>query len=102
MFIQKSKKFHENKDGSVSVYPRYRLMKAYRDVEGKPCKRVVLSMGSLEGMDQARPEKLADMLTEMIEKGQCVMCDDNMLYEKAMEYYANTVRHVMPRRTIHA
>lgn len=88
MFIQLAKRFHENKDGSISVYPNYRLMKAYRDTDGKPRKRAVLSLGALEGMTDADREELADLLTVMIETGQCVFCEDRTLYEMALSYYA--------------
>jgi len=88
MFIQLSKRFHENKDGSISVYPNYRLVKAYRDAEGKPRKRAVLSLGALENVSQEDRDTLADMLTEMIETGQNILCEKSNLYEMALTYYA--------------
>ena len=88
MFIQLAKRFHENKDGSISVYPNYRLMKAYRDTDGKPRKRAVLSLGPLEGMTDADRDELADLLTVIIETGQCVLCENRALYEMALSYYA--------------
>lgn len=88
MFIQLAKRFHENKNGSISVYPNYRLMKAYRDTDGKPRKRAVLSLGALEGMTDADRDELADLLTVIIETGQCVLCENRTLYEMALSYYA--------------
>ncbi len=87
MFITKAKKYHQNEDGQIEAYYYYRLTKSFRDASGKIRKASVLCLGELNGFSAEQRDELADMLTEMIEKGQSVMCDDKHLYEKAMELY---------------
>ena len=88
MYISKAKKYRDMKDGTAKAYPYYRLTKSYRDSNGRPCTRSVLCLGELEGFEKEERDKLADMLTSMIEKGQYVMSDNPKLYEKALELYA--------------
>lgn len=88
MFISQAKKFHQNADKTVSVYEYYRLMKAFRTPEGKPRKCAVLCLGTLDGFDRQERDELADILTSMIEKGQCVLCGNARLYDTALGFYA--------------
>ena len=88
MYISKAKKYRDMKDGTAKAYPYYRLTKSYRDSNGRPCTRSVLCLGELEGFEKEERDKLADMLTSMIEKGQYVMSDNPKLYEKALKLYA--------------
>ena len=41
-------------------------------------------LGELPGFDKDERNRLASMLTTMIEDGQSVMCDSKKLYEEAM------------------
>lgn len=88
MFIRKVDRFYRKQDGTLAAYDYYHLTKSYRDAKGKKHNRRVLGMGRLEEFTEHEREELADMLTVMIEKGQCVMHEDRHLYEKAMELYA--------------
>ena len=72
----------------MAAYDYYHLTKSYRDAKGKKHNRCVLGMGRLEEFTRGEREELADMLTVMIEKGQCVMHENIQLYEKAIELYA--------------
>ena len=72
----------------VVAYDYHHLTKSYRDAKGKKHNRCVLGMGRLEEFTRGEREELADMLTVMIEKGQCVMHENIQLYEKAIELYA--------------
>ena len=88
MFIRKVDRFYRKQDGTVAAYDYYHLTKSYRDAKGKKHNRCVLGMGRLEEFTRGEREELADMLTVMIEKGQCVMHENIQLYEKAIELYA--------------
>lgn len=88
MYITKAKKYREMKDGTVIGYPYYRLSKSYRDADGNPRTCSVLCLGELVDFSKKERDELADMLTSMIEKGQCVMSENRQLYEKALELYA--------------
>lgn len=88
MFIEKAKSFHEKKDGTIEKYEYYRLRKSYRDANDDTHHRTVLSLGRLDGFTNLERNELADILTVMIEKGQCVMHENRQLYEKAIELYA--------------
>ena len=65
----------------------YRLTKSYIDKNGKTKHRSVLCLGELPGFDKDERNRLAAMLTTMIEDGQSVMCDNKKLYEEAMSQY---------------
>ena len=52
----------------------YRLTKSYIDKNGKTKHRSVLCLGELPGFDKDERNRLAAMLTTMIEDGQSVMC----------------------------
>ncbi len=88
MFIRKVDRFYRKQDGTLAAYNYYHLTKSYRDAKGKKHNRCVLGMGRLEGFTKREREELADMLTVMIENGQCVMHENRQLYEKAIELYA--------------
>ena len=57
------------------------------DKDGKTKHRSVLCLGELPGFDKDERNRLAAMLTTMIEDGQSVMCDNKKLYEEAMSQY---------------
>lgn len=65
----------------------YRLTKSYIDKDGNTKHRSVLCLGELPGFDKDERNRLAAMLTTMIEDGQSVMCDNPKLYEEAMSQY---------------
>ena len=65
----------------------YHLTKSYIDKDGKTKHRSVLCLGELPGFDKDERNRLAAMLTTMIEDGQSVMCDNKKLYEEAMSQY---------------
>ncbi|MEG1581327.1 MAG: transposase, partial [Bacteroidaceae bacterium] len=44
-------------------------------------------LGTLDGFTKTERNELADMLTSMIEEGQSMMHDNQLLYEKAMDFY---------------
>jgi len=65
----------------------YRLTKSYIDKDGNTKHRSVLCLGELPGFDKDERNRLAAMLTTMIEDGQSVMCNNPKLYEEAMSQY---------------
>ena len=65
----------------------YRLTKSYIDKNGKTKHRSVLCLGELPGFDKDERNRLAAMLTTMIEDGQSVMCNNPKLYEESMSQY---------------
>lgn len=69
-------------------YTYYRLCESYRDENGKTKQRTVLGLGELPECDgeEARAE-LAGLLTEMIERGECRICDHPVLYDAALRLY---------------
>ena len=87
MYISKAKKYRDQGDGTAIAYDYYRLTKSYIDKDGKTKHRSVLCLGELPGFDKDERNRLADMLTTMIEDGQSVMCDNKKLYEEAMSQY---------------
>ena len=91
MFITKVTKYRKDAvTGAIYAYPYYRLSMSYR-CDGATCKRTVMGLGSLEGLTKAQRDRLADLLTLMIEKGETVLCEDVKLYEMALDFY-NTYR----------
>ena len=48
---------------------------------------IFLCLGELSGFGKDERNRLASMLTTMIEDGQSVMCDNKKLYEEAMSQY---------------
>lgn len=84
MYIFKAKKYRDQGDGTAIAYDYYRLTKSYIDKDGKTKHRCVLCLGELPGFDKDERNRLASMLTTMIEDGQSVMCDSKKLYEEAM------------------
>ena len=87
MYISKAKKYRDQGDGTAIAYDYYRLTKSYIDKDGKTKHRSVLCLGELPGFDKDERNRLASMLTTMIEDGQSVMCDSKKLYEEAMSQY---------------
>ena len=87
MSISKAKKYRYQGDGTAIAYDYYRLTKSYIDKDGKTKHRSVLCLGELPGFDKDERNRLAAMLTTMIEDGQSVMCDNKKLYEEAMSQY---------------
>lgn len=90
MFIKPSKKW-KNPEGDQSImvpYTYYRLCESYRDESGKTKQRTILGLGELPECDgeESRSE-LAGLLTEMIETGECRICDNPRLYEAALRLY---------------
>lgn len=100
MYISKAKKYRDQGDGTAIAYDYYCLTKSYIDKDGKTKHRSVLCLGELPGFDKDERNRLASMLTTMIEDGQSVMCDDKKLYEEAMSQYVKYRTASMPRRTI--
>ena len=101
MYISKAKKYRDQGDGTAIAYDYYRLTKSYIDKDGKTKHRSVLCLGELPGFDKDERNRLASMLTTMIEDGQSVMCDNKKLYEEAMSQYVKyRVAASMSRRTI--
>ena len=74
MYISKAKKYRDQGDGTAIAYDYYRLTKSYIDKDGKTKHRSVLCLGELPGFDKDERNRLAAMLTTMIEDGQSVMC----------------------------
>ena len=88
MYISKAKKYRDQGDGTAIAYDYYRLTKSYIDKDGKTKHRSALCLGELPGFDKDERNRLASMLTTMIEDGQSVMCDNKKkLYEEAMSQY---------------
>lgn len=87
MYISKAKKYRDQGDGTAIAYDYYRLTKSYIDKDGRTRHRSVLCLGELPGFDKDERNRLASMLTTMIEDGQSVMCDNQKLYEEAMSQY---------------
>ena len=87
MYISKAKKYRDQGDGTAIAYDYYRLTKSYIDKDGKTKHRSVLCLGELPGFDKDERNRLAAMLTAMIEDGQSVMCDNRKLYEEVMSQY---------------
>ena len=87
MQITKKKSFTRQEDGTYLGHDVYRLTKSYRDADGRERKAHVLYLGGLEGFTESDRKELAAMLTQMIERGQSVLSDNAVLYEKAMELY---------------
>ena len=87
MYISKAKKYRDQGDGTAIAYDYYRLSKSYIDKDGKTKHRSVLCLGELSGFGKDERNRLASMLTTMIEDGQSVMCDNKKLYEEAMSQY---------------
>ena len=87
MFITKVKKFRQDADGRYTGYTYYRLSRSYRDSQGRGRKEHVLCLGELPGLTKRDRDELADMLTEMIERGQSVMSDRPWLQDLAMGFY---------------
>ena len=87
MYIYKAKKYRDQGDGTAIAYDYYRLTKSYIDKDGKTKHRSVLCLGELSGFGKDERNRLASMLTTMIEDGQSVMCDNKKLYEEAMSQY---------------
>ena len=73
MYISKAKKYRNQGDGTAIAYNYYRLTKH----------RSVLCLGGLPGFGKDERNRLASMLTTMIEDGQSVMCNNKKLYEEA-------------------
>lgn len=88
MYISTAKKYRRKEDGSYEPYDYYRLTRSYRDSEGRTRKASVLCLGTLDGFTADDRDRLADILTRMIEMGQYELCDNEVLYEKALEMYA--------------
>lgn len=87
MYISKAKKYRDQGDGTAIAYDYYRLTKSYIDKDGKTKHRSVLCLGELSGFGKDERNRLASMLTTMIEDGQSMMCDNKNLYEEAMSQY---------------
>ena len=87
MYISKAKKYRDQGDGTAIAYDYYRLTKSYIDKDGKTKHRSVLCLGELPGFDKDERNRLAAMLTTMIEDRQSVICDNKKLYEEAMSQY---------------
>lgn len=87
MYISKAKKYRDQGDGTAIAYDYYRLTKSYIDKDSKTKHRSVLCLGELPGFDKDERNRLASMLTTIIENGQSVMCDNKKLYEEAMSQY---------------
>ena len=85
--IPKKKSFTRQEDGTYLGHDVYRLTKSYRDADGRERKAHVLYLGGFEGFTESDRKELAAMLTQMIERGQSVLSDNAVLYEKAMELY---------------
>jgi len=100
MYISKAKKYRDQGDGTAIAYNYYHLTKSYIDKDGKTKHRSVLCLGELPGFDKDERNRLASMLTTMIEDRQSVMCDNKKLYEEAMSQYVKYRAASMPRRTI--
>lgn len=100
MYISKAKKYRDQGDGTAIAYDYYRLTKSYIDKDGKTKHRSVLCLGELPGFDKDERNRLAAMLTAMIEDGQSVMCDNRKLYEEAMSQYVKYRSSKYARRTI--
>jgi transposase len=92
MFIKAVKKWRQGDDGLGYPYQYYRLCESYRNENGKACRRMVIGLGELTELplEQDRTA-LAELLTLMIEKGEYVMSENPIVYEKALEVY-NTYR----------
>ena len=88
MFITKVKKYRQDADGRYTGYTYYRLSKSRRTPDGCVRKEHVLCLGELPGLTKRDRDELADMLTEMVERGQSVMSDRPGLHELALEFYA--------------
>lgn len=88
MYISTAKKYRKKEDGSIEAYDYYRLTRSYRDADGKTRKQSVLCLGTLDGFTATERGELADLLTRLIETGQYELCENEALYEKAMEMYA--------------
>ena len=80
-------KYRDQGDGTAIAYDYYRLTKSYIDKDGKTKHRSALCLGEFPGFDKDERNRLASMLTTMIEDGQSVMCDNKKLYEEAMSQY---------------
>ncbi|MEH2916546.1 hypothetical protein V7U47_15235 [Segatella copri] len=87
MYISKAKKYRDQGDGTAIAYDYYRLTKSYIDKDGKTKHRSVLCLVERSGFGKDERNRLASMLTTMIEDGQSVMCDNKKLYEEAMSQY---------------
>lgn len=90
MFIKPSKKWRnpEGNDSIMVPYTYYRLCESYRDADGKTKQRTVLGLGELLDFPTERDrQELADLLTEMIGKGETRLCDKPKLYEAALGFY---------------
>ena len=87
MYISKAKKYRDQGDGTAIAYDYYRLTKSYIDKDGKTKHRSVLCLGELPGFDKDERNRLAAMLTTMIEDGQSVMCDNKKLYKERGCYF---------------
>lgn len=88
MYISTAKKYRKKEDGTIEAYDYYRLTRSYRDADGKTRKQSVLCLGTLDGFTAGERDELADLLTRIIETGQYEFCENEALYEKAMEMYA--------------
>ena len=63
MFIRKVDK---KNPGSGKHYTYHRLVESYRSVSGKPRQRVLLNLGTLEGLPAGKHKLLADRIEELL------------------------------------
>ena len=73
MFIRKVQKKNE---GSLKRYTYYRLVESYRSTAGKPRQRMVLSLGTLDGLAPGKHKLLADRIEALL-LGQPEMFPEN-------------------------
>ena len=99
MYISKAKKYRDQGDGTAIAYDYYRLTKSYIDKDGKTKHRSVLCLGELPGFDKDERNRLASMLTTMIEDGQSVMCV--MKKNNLVHFYYLLQHQILDGCTIH-
>ena len=92
MFITKARQYHKDTDGKFVAYDYYRLTRKRYDRYGKQ-KAEHFCLGQLDGQTKRERDELADMLTVMIEHGECAMSFNLVLYELAMEFYVKSAGH---------
>lgn len=69
-------------------YKYYRLCESYRDEKGRACRRMVLGLGELTELPSEKDHaELAELLTLMIEKGECLFTENKAVYNKALDVY---------------
>lgn len=89
MFIDRTIRWKKIEGSSATGTTYYRLCESYRDSQGKPKRREVISLGMLEGFDEDDRKELGRLLHEMIAEGRFPISENECVYNEALKFYTS-------------